>query len=128
LNFVVFPLSFFFIKLSFSDCGGLSIGDHLVHLLDIIELLLRDFNCFLINVFFCSAFSLSISFRGMFFFFSYSNLSICYRLALASASLYSFSYSASFFSSYYYCLVGFRIMFYEDRTKCYFHSLNFTHG
>ena len=78
--------------------------------------------------FFCSAFSLSISFNGMFFFFSYSNLSICYRLALASASLYSFSSSASFFSSYYYCLVGFRIMFYEDRTKGYFHSFNFTHG
>lgn len=70
LNFVVFPLSFFFIKLSFSDGGGLSIGDHLVHLLDIIEFLLRDFNCFLIDVFFLfGLFPFDIVQRNVFLFF-----------------------------------------------------------
>ncbi len=52
LNFVVIPLSFFFFELSFPDGSGFSIGNHFVHLLDIIEFLLRDFDGLLIDAFF----------------------------------------------------------------------------
>jgi hypothetical protein len=59
LNFEVFPLSLFLLQLSLSDCGGLSIGNHFVHLFDIVHFLLRYFDCLFVNTF---------SFLSMFFF------------------------------------------------------------
>jgi hypothetical protein len=70
LNFVVIPLSFFFFELSFPDGSGFSIGNHFVHLLDIIEFLLRDFDGLLIDAFFLfGLFPFDIVQRNVFLFF-----------------------------------------------------------
>lgn len=51
LGFVALPLPLFLLQLSLSDGGCLSISNHLVHLLDIVELLLGNLNGLLINLF-----------------------------------------------------------------------------
>lgn len=70
LDFVIFPFSFFFFELSFSDGGSFGIGDHFVHLLDIIEFLLGDFHCLLVDIFFLfGLFPLDVIERNVFLFF-----------------------------------------------------------
>ena len=56
LDFVIFPLSFLLFELSFSDGGSFGIGYHFIHLLNIIEFLLRDFDCLLVDLFFLLGF------------------------------------------------------------------------
>ena len=69
LDFVVFPLFFLFFKLSLSNGGSFCIGYHFVHLLDVIEFLLGDFNGFLVDMFFLFGFfSFHIIQRNVFLF------------------------------------------------------------
>lgn len=52
LDFESLPLSFFLFQLSLSNGSGLGIGDHFVHFLYIIKLLLSDLNSSLVDLFF----------------------------------------------------------------------------